>query len=109
MQEHMSEDLRAVALRSKRFKRFLESCSLFSESLEIIIRCELAKFWVWASQEVDPVEAADSVEVLKGRSRSLTGRLRGAQAHRTGFLLSQILFGGFFGKKQNFFEATVRI
>lgn len=66
MQERMSEDLRAVALRSKRFKRFLASCSFFSECLETLIRSELAKFWVWASGETGQAEPADSVEILKG-------------------------------------------
>jgi hypothetical protein len=97
MSEKMSENLRTLALRSKRFKRFLESCSFFSESLERFIRCELMKFWIWVSDESREEEVDESVDMLKGNE--LTQRFRRIKKYCTSLLLFEILFRRFSRKK----------
>ena len=66
MNDKMSENLRQVAFKSKRFKRFLQVSSFMSDVLETFIRSELMRFWVWASAEDCKEERVEEVDVLKG-------------------------------------------
>ena len=65
MQEKMNENLKQVAVKSRRFKNFLKSCSVLAEMLEVFIESELMRFWVWADLEREE-GSEDAVDVFKG-------------------------------------------
>ena len=73
MEDKMSENLKNVAIRSGKFKRFLDSCFILSETLELFIEEHLIDFLFWLEKTPQGEgEIVDSIDILNGKIYLIT-------------------------------------